>query len=262
MTILDGPELADAHPVSREAISREAISREAISREWPGSGHRTGAHTGAHAAPATSAGPSAPANDEWISLLSSPGPGHAEALAGLHQLLLRAARHQVSVMSAQTAGIGEVRRQELIGQAADEAMVAVLGKLASFEGRSRFTTWAYKFGILHAAVEVRRSLWRNREVALELLPEPAAVGHSPEQLAEAADFSEAVSNAIAVELTAHQRQVVMALVVDEVPIDVLADRLGTNRNALYKTLHDARGRLRRHLQDTGYLDETAKGVIP
>ncbi|MCG2623200.1 RNA polymerase sigma factor [Arthrobacter sp. I2-34] len=201
--------------------------------------------------------------EDWVELLSSPGPGHEDALARLHALLLRAARHQVAQMLAQTPAIGEVRREELIQQAADEAVVSVLGKLSSFEGRSQFTTWAYKFGILHAAVEVRRTLWRHREVPLEFLPEPAAVGSSPEQLAEAADFSHAVGIAIDQVLTAHQRRVVLALLVDDVPIDVLADRLGTTRNALYKTLHDARGRLRAHLTSAGYLAPVnTKGVNP
>ncbi|WP_246527165.1 RNA polymerase sigma factor [Pseudarthrobacter albicanus] len=201
--------------------------------------------------------------DDWVELLSSPGPGRDDALARLHGLLLKAARHQVSQMFARLPAIGQARREDIVNQAADEAMVAVLGKLSSFQGRSQFTTWAYKFGILHAAVEVRRNLWHNREVPLESMPEPAAVGTSPEQLAEAADFSNAVSAAIDQVLTKHQRRVVLALLVDDVPFDVLADRLGTTRNALYKTLHDARGRLRTHLTVAGYLVPTrAEEVIP
>jgi RNA polymerase sigma-70 factor (ECF subfamily) len=203
------------------------------------------------------------APDNWGELLSRPGPGHDDALSRLHGLLLKAARHQVSQMLGRLPVIGQARREDMVNQAADEAMVAVLGKLSSFQGRSQFTTWAYKFGILHAAVEVRSNLWRNREVPLESLPEPAAVGTSPEQLAEAADLSSAVGSAINRALTMHQRRVVIALLVDEVPIDVLADRLGTTRNALYKTLHDARGRLRTHLSLAGYLvPTTAEEVIP
>jgi RNA polymerase sigma-70 factor, ECF subfamily len=201
--------------------------------------------------------------EDWVEQLSLTGPGHEAALARLHELLLRAARHQMAQMLGPLRDIGAVRREELAHQAADEAMVAVLGKLSSFEGRSRFTTWAYKFGILHAAVEVRRTLWRHREVPLESLPEPAAVASSPEQLAEAADFSHAVGIAINQSLTAHQRRVVLALLVDEVPIDVLADRLGTTRNTLYKTLHNARRRLRAELTAAGYLPpNNSEGVVP
>jgi RNA polymerase sigma-70 factor, ECF subfamily len=201
--------------------------------------------------------------EDWVERLSVPGPGQEAALARLHELLLRAARHQVAQMVGRLPEIGAARREELTHQAADEAMVAVLGKLSSFEGRSKFTTWAYKFGILHAAVEVRRTLWRHREVPLETLPEPAAVGSSPDQLAEAADFSHAVGIAIDKSLTAHQRRVVLALLVDDVPIDVLAERLGTSRNALYKTLYDARRRLRAELTAAGYLaPDKTEGVVP
>ncbi|WP_427130503.1 RNA polymerase sigma factor [Pseudarthrobacter sp. S9] len=202
------------------------------------------------------------ADEDWVGLLSTPGPGHESALVKLHQLLLKAARHQVSQMYYGLPAIGAVRVDELINQAADEAMVAVLGKLSSFEGRSRFTTWAYKFGILHAAVEVRRNLWRHRDVDLESVPEQPSAATSPEQLAEGSELSAAVRVAIEEALTAHQRRIVLALLVDEVPIDVLADRLGTMRNALYKTLHDARGRLRAHLALAGYLTTpiTPRGI--
>jgi len=196
------------------------------------------------------------AGGDWIELLSSPGAGHDEALQRLHELLLRAARQQVSRMQPALNGIGQVRQDDIINQAADEAMISLLGKLATFEGRSRFTTWAYKFGILQAAVEVNRSMWRHREVPLDDVHEPLAAGASPEQFSEAADFSIAVGAAIEQTLTDHQRRVVLALIVDDVPIDVLAERLGTSRNTLYKTLHDARKRLRAHLTATGFLPVT------
>jgi RNA polymerase sigma-70 factor, ECF subfamily len=196
------------------------------------------------------------AGGDWIELLSTPGPGHDEALQRLHELLLRAARQQVSRMQPALNGIGQVRQDDIINQAADEAMISLLGKLATFEGRSRFTTWAYKFGILQAAVEVNRSMWRHRDVPLDDVHEPLAPGASPEQFSEGADFSLAVGAAIEQTLTDHQRRVVLALLVDDVPIDVLAEHLGTSRNTLYKTLHDARKRLRAHLTAKGFLPAT------
>ena len=199
---------------------------------------------------------------DWVALLSSPGPGHAEALAALHALLTKACRHQVSLMSAHLPPIGAVRIEELVNEAADEAMVAVLAKLHTFEGRSRFTTWAYKFGILYAAVEVRRNLWRHRDVDLTSVPEPPAHGTSPEQAAEGLELSAAVHAAIRDALTAHQRRVLVALLIDDVPIDVLAERLGSTRNALYKTLHDARARLRERLVAAGFLLESPSKVTP
>jgi RNA polymerase sigma-70 factor (ECF subfamily) len=131
-------------------------------------------------------------------------------------------------------------------------MVAVLSKLATFEGRSRFTTWAHKFAVLQAAVELRRQAWSRREVPLDAAPPLVEPRPSPDQYAEGAEFAAAARDAIDRALTPHQRRIALALIVDEVPIDVLAERLGTNRNALYKTLHDARARLRAHLADQGY----------
>ncbi|MEO6885851.1 MAG: sigma-70 family RNA polymerase sigma factor, partial [Jatrophihabitantaceae bacterium] len=192
-------------------------------------------------------------DSQWIQDLGTPGPGRDVAVRRVHELMLRAARHQVAQMYPSLPALGTVRIDDIINQAADDATVALLGKLSSFEGRSRFTTWAYKFGILHAAVEVRRNMWRHHELTLDQLPEPSSPGTSPEQYAEAADFSAAVNTAIDIVLTAHQRRVVLALLADNIPIDVLADRLGSTRNALYKTLHDARAQLRTHLTATGHL---------
>jgi RNA polymerase sigma-70 factor (ECF subfamily) len=151
-------------------------------------------------------------------------------------------------------GIGTRDLEDLAHQAADEALVSVLRRLGSFEGRSRFTTWAYKFAVLQASVEVRRQAWRTREVALPdtvVLVDPNA---SPADLTEAAQLAAAVQDAITTALTPHQRRIALALLVEGVPIDVLADRLGTNRNALYKTVHDARSRLRAALTASGHLD--------
>lgn len=200
---------------------------------------------------ASAAGP-----EDWVTLLSTPGPAQQDALRRLHQLLLRAARHQVARMPALAAQIGAERVADIVNQAADEAMVALLAKLPTFEGRSRFTTWAYKFAILQAAVEMRRQAWRGREVALDEALGQRDSRPSPEQYAEAGDLRRAVAVAIGQVLTPHQRRVVVALLVDEVPIDVLAERLGTSRNALYKTVHDARGQLRAHLAAAGYLATT------
>ncbi|MEO6886301.1 MAG: RNA polymerase sigma factor [Jatrophihabitantaceae bacterium] len=198
---------------------------------------------------------SAPADSDarWIAALSGHGPEHQEALRRLHELMLRGAEHQIAQMYHTLPKLGTVRIEDIVRQSADEATVAVLAKLATFQGRSRFTTWAYKFAILHAAVEVRRNMWRHREVTLDLLYEPYAPGASPEQVIAASDFSSAVSAAIDQGLTSHQREIVLALLVEDVPIDVLAERLGSTRNALHKTLHDARQRLRRHLTAQGYL---------
>lgn len=155
------------------------------------------------------------------------------------------------------AELGRVRAEGIVESAADEATMAVLAGLDGFEGRSRFSTWVYKFGIIHAAAEARRTLWRDRAVGLEAPPERVSDDPmTPEAYVEARDFSEAVTLAIGAVLTHRQHSVARALIVDGVPIDVLAERLATNRNALYKTLHDVRVKLRKELRHRGFLPDS------
>ena len=129
--------------------------------------------------------------------------------------------------------LGPGSLEDLANCAADDALTILLGKVGTFPGRSRFTTWAYKFAILQAANEVRRQAWSVREVELrDDAPDSRIPG--PEAIAEATDLAQAVRLAMHVALTGYQRRIAIALLVDEVPIDVLADRLGTTRGALYK----------------------------
>ena len=135
-----------------------------------------------------------------------------------------------------------------------------MSRLDRFERRSRFTTWAYKFAIHTAGVAVRRYAWRDRELtttSTESLAELADRSQNPAEAAQTRDLLGRIGAAIT-RLTPHQRDVLLALAVDGVPIDVLADRLSTNRNALYKTLHDARTRLRGLLD----LQETTTMTTP
>jgi RNA polymerase sigma-70 factor (ECF subfamily) len=190
---------------------------------------------------------------DWVSALSSPGLERDDALRRLHPLMVRAARHQVRRMRALLPHAGAQECEDLANGAADDALAALLGKLSTFEGRSRFTTWAYKFAILQAATEVRRHAWVGREIPLDDIDTWTAREPGPEQRAEASDLASAVWRAMGEALTPYQRKIAVALLVDQVPIDVLADRLGTTRGALYKTLHMARGRLRAHLVASGHL---------
>jgi len=197
---------------------------------------------------------SRPDADDWLVRLRHVHD-RDQAIRDLHALMLRAARHQIARMP-EAHDLGRTRREEIVQAAADEATSAVLRRLGRFEGRSRFTTWAYKFAILQTAVEVRRSAWRRRETDLAVLGEPASPASGPEAQVEAGDFARAVGEAMDRVLTEHQRHVAVALLVEGVPVDVLAERLGSNRNALYKTLHDARVRLRNDLTARGYLGDT------
>jgi RNA polymerase sigma-70 factor (ECF subfamily) len=195
-----------------------------------------------------------PSDDNWLADLNDDGAAGELALGRLHAVLLRATRRQVWRLRGLLPGAGAGELEDLAQQAADDALVAVLGKLDTFEGRSRFTTWVYKFGVLTAGVAVRRQAWRHREVRLPDTLVLVDSEPSPAELSESNHLARAVQAAIANALTPHQRRVMLALLVEEVPIDVLADRLGSTRNALYKTLHDARRRLRIALADSGYLE--------
>ncbi|GAB3448373.1 RNA polymerase sigma factor [Phycicoccus ginsengisoli] len=207
--------------------------------------------------------PESAARDEpadWVRALSGTGAEQDRALRQLHSLMLRAAGHQVNRMRSALPDGSPAAVDVIVNQAADEAMTALLGKLHTFEGRSRFTTWAFKFAILQVATDVRRLQWQHREVELrdlDLATTPAGDHHSPERLAEGNDLASAVARSMLSVLTPHQRRVAIALLVDGVPIDVLAERLGTSRGALYKTVHDARCRLRADLTSRGFLPPAA-----
>jgi len=200
--------------------------------------------------------------DDWVVTLTTPGPARDAALRRLHDLMVRAAASQVWRMRGALPDPSAHTVEDLANQAADDAMTALLGKLESFEGRSRFTTWAFKFAVLQAATEVRRVQWQHREVELRDLEVEAPAHEGPDHAAEARDLASAVELAMRTVLTPHQRRVAVALLVDGVPIDVLADRLGSTRGALYKTVHDVRVRLRAELVATGHLDATPSSPSP
>ena len=189
----------------------------------------------------------------WLRALSCEGSEHDDAVERLHALLLRAARIEVARRRWTVDG-GSGDLDDLAVQAADDALVAVMRKLHTYRGDSRFTTWAYKFALLEAGVKLRRRPWHGREVPLEtegiahLLDDRGA---SPDGHAEASELIHAVRDAIAEVLTPHQRSVLVAITLNDVPIDVLAERRGTTRGALYKTLHDARRKLRAELAKDG-----------
>lgn len=193
--------------------------------------------------------------------LREQGAAHHAALDQLHSLLLRGARHELGRKRELLAGLSRGEVDDLAHQAAGDAMTAILAKLDTFRGESRFTTWAYKFVLLEAGVKARRRAWRDREVTLDdeswrtLGDSETSVHRS----VETSDLLRAISTAVKTELTPRQREVFSALAVNEIPIDVLAERLETTRGALYKTLHDSRRKLRAALDDAGYSLEEHRG---
>ena len=195
----------------------------------------------------------------WLDALRSTGAAYDQALEDLHALLLGAARFEVSRRRASLRHVRGEELEDLALQAAADALMAVLAKLDGFRGESRFTTWAYKFALLEAGVRLRRRAWQEREVVLDSdsWKRFAQPSDGPAVEAERAELMRALADCIGGELTPHQRQVLVSLAIDGVPIDVLSERIGTTRGALYKTLHDARRKLREALTDRGFELENA-----
>jgi RNA polymerase sigma-70 factor (ECF subfamily) len=189
----------------------------------------------------------------WLERLRGTGADRELAVGELHGLLLRTASFEVNRRRATFPHLRGGDLDDLAQQSADDALVAVLGKLDDFRGESRFTTWAYKFALYEAATKVRRRAWQGREVPLSTaawphLPDGRA---QPHHSAETSELLAALREEVEQHLSPHQREVLVALALNEVPIDVLADRLNTTRGALYKTLHDARQKLRARLAARG-----------
>ncbi|HKG43051.1 MAG TPA: sigma-70 family RNA polymerase sigma factor [Gaiellaceae bacterium] len=207
---------------------------------------------------ARSTTPADPESREWLRDLRAAGVVREEAIGRLHALLLRAARFEVARRRPSLPHLRGGDLDDIANQAADDALVSVLRRLDDFRGASRFSTWAYKFALYEAAVKLRKRAWQGREVPLE--PESwtlfSSSGLDPDAEAEQTELVGALQEAIARALTPHQRRVLVALALNGVPIDVLAERLNTNRNALYKTLHDARRKLRKDLEERGFALES------
>jgi RNA polymerase sigma-70 factor (ECF subfamily) len=198
------------------------------------------------------------ASAEWISVLTATGLEREAGLARLHDLLLRVAVRELRRREP-ASGVGGAELDDLAHQAAADAMLAVLDKLDTFRGESRFTTWVYRFVVLEVSNKLGRHFWRRNPATplesadWERLPDRLGVG--PDEHAERVELIVAIRKAIDETLTDHQRDLFMALVVGEVPLDALVAQQGTTRGAVYKTIFDARRKLRAYLVANGYLDE-------
>ena len=196
---------------------------------------------------------------DWVAALRGGGAEQDAAVAQLHGALLRVARSELNRRQGQL-NVSGPELDDLAHQAAADAMLAIVAKLDRFRGESKFTTWAYKFVMFEVSSKVGRHYWRTPPIALtaedwDRLPD--RFGFDPADASERRDFVRAVRQAVDDDLTEHQRRIFIALVVDGVPLDALAERLGTSRNAIYKTMFDTRRKLRASLVAHGYLDDEA-----
>lgn len=191
----------------------------------------------------------------WVQSLGAGGSERETAVAELHALMVRVA-HAEATRRAGTHGVRGVELEDIAQQAAGDAVVSILRKLTDFRGDSKFTTWAYKFAVFEVASKLGRHAWRRDGVRLDQEAWnrlPGRLGAAPEESAQARELTTAVQHAVHSVLTGHQREVFLALVVTGTPLDVLVAELGTTRNAVYKTMFDARRKLRAHLVADGYL---------
>ena len=198
---------------------------------------------------------------EWLQALAGSGSRQEAALARLHAMLVRIAHGEVRRRS-QRLRITGPELDDLAYQAAADALVAITGKLGQFRGESRFTTWAYKFVIFEVSAKIGRHFWRHPSVPFDAedwdrLPD--RFGFDPTQGAEWRDLLTALHRAVDEQLTARQRRVFVAIVLNQVPLDTLVIELASNRNAIYKTLFDARRKLRAVLAADGYIDNDCMG---
>jgi RNA polymerase sigma-70 factor, ECF subfamily len=197
---------------------------------------------------------------EWMAGLRGSGVQRDNAVAELRDLLLRVARFECE----RRRGLLRVRGPELediAQQAANDALVSIMAKLDEFRGESRFTTWAYKFVMFEVSTKIGRHFWRTGSATVAEPVDPDRIADRlatpPDQRAEHRELLGALARAVEQDLTEHQRKVFVAIALDDVPADALAAELGSNRNAVYKALFDARRKLRASLAGAGYAVSTA-----
>jgi len=194
-------------------------------------------------------------NAEWITALTTGGEARESALADLRQILVAGLRRGLEAWldphSDQLAALAE--------EASQEALVRILDRLDTFEGRSRFTTWAYKVAIRIALTDLRRKQWQDVSLDQMLAPgadedrEVAVIdpGLGPEASVEQRDMLRRIGRILREELTERQLAVMEAVALRGVPMEALAQKMGVERNALYKMMHDSRLKLKRRLAREG-----------
>jgi len=198
-------------------------------------------------------------NEEWLRGLSATGEEQAVVLGDLRTYLLRAAQYALSQRSDDLAQ-ADAKIEPLAEDCAQEALLAILKHLHEFRGDSKFTTWAYKFAVNIALVVARRERWKS--VSLDQILSDADLDDwpirdesqvtDPDRPALQAEIWAIIRETIDHDLTERQRRVLKAMVFEEVPMDEVVRHLKTNRNAVYKLLHDARRRLKARLEARGF----------
>ena len=199
-------------------------------------------------------------NAEWLSALASETEAQSAALSDLRAYLLRAALYALVRRKSSLTHLAATDIDELAQDSVQEALSAILQHLGDFRGDSQFTTWAYTFAVNAALVAARRERWRrvplDRVLDSPVFPADlggtAATSPDPHRRTAQGEMLAAVRETIEAHLTTRQQQALKAVVFDGVPLDELARLWGSNRNALYKLLHDARKKLKAQLRKRGF----------
>ena len=201
-------------------------------------------------------------NKQWLDDLGASGAVQEAAITDLRNLLLRTV---LFFFSRNLGDFGGLARDEILHLAEDctqEALIAMMNHLSDFRGDSRFTTWAYKFAVNTALIAARRERWKNVSLdhltfsedgsLSEWMLQDKSPGLAPDQSTMQVEVLEIIREVIEHDLTEKQRHILIMMVFNEVPMDELVRQLGTNRNAIYKLLHDARRKLKYGLQARGF----------
>jgi len=203
-------------------------------------------------------------NRRWVDDLSSTGPSREDAYKELYTLLLRVAKAEAR-RRAPSLRCGRPELEDIAHQAAADALMSITERLEKFRGEARFTTWATKFVIFNVASKINRHFWRRQEAHYDqedwsMISSRFDVG--PDEEAQVREFAAAIEDAVKQNLSERQRLVFVAIVLNGMPMDVLADELGSTHNAIYKVLFDARKKLRTALVAAGHLPAVAAEVQP
>ncbi|MEV0074638.1 sigma-70 family RNA polymerase sigma factor [Amycolatopsis sp. NPDC050768] len=196
-----------------------------------------------------------PASAAWVQELSPGSPAFEDACRRLHAMLIKIARRETARRSPVLRLTGP-ELEDLAHQAAADALMRITRKIGEFRGEAQFKTWAFKFVILEVSTKVGRHFWRDHRVSLdhdEAERARAAVGDEPPHQVQATELRAALAHVIENVLTEHQRRVFVAVAIDNIPMDALAAKLETNRNAIYKAMFDARRNIRTYLVDNDFI---------
>jgi len=201
-------------------------------------------------------------NEDWLHDLQAGGAVQENAISELRNILLRAVLYFFNRNLNDLGGLARDDILQLAEDCAQEALISVMNHLSDFRGDSKFTTWVYKFAINTALMTARRERWKgvsldqlsladNGAFSEWIIRDKSSTG-APDQSAMQDEVREIIREVIERDLTDKQRRVLFLVVFNEVPMDEVARQLGTNRNAIYKMLHDARHKLKSGLQTRGF----------